>query len=347
MHNQMNPFIISFLACIASYLLTRSVRYYAKRQNIIDVPNDRSSHEQPTPRGGGISIVIVFLSAIVLLGNAWDIQSNYGYALTGACAWVALLGFIDDHKHVAAPIRLFGHIIAGCWVMYWLEGIPILAVYRDSAQSAWLSYALGVIYIVWLTNVYNFMDGIDGLAGIEGITVCAGGVLLYFLGTHVDPDWRILLLLSCSTLGFLFLNFPQASIFMGDAGSGFMGVALGVLSIRAGMIDSAIFWGWLILLGVFIVDTNMTLVRRFIRRENIFEAHRTHAYQFAARKYSSHVKVSMAIGAINLLWLLPISILVVLGWLQGFIGMCLAYAPLVLLGWYLNAGAKELQEKMP
>ena len=148
---------------------------------------------------------------------------------------------------------------------------------------------------------------------------------------------------ACVT-GFLFWNFPPARIFMGDAGSGFIGIVLGVMSIRAGIDSPPVYWSWFILLGCFIVDATVTLVRRVRRGGRFDEAHRSHAYQYAARRLRSHAPVSLAYAAITALWLLPLACFVAVGWIDGTLGVVVAYAPLVWLAFRYKAGAAELQE---
>jgi Fuc2NAc and GlcNAc transferase len=192
--------------------------------------------------------------------------------------------------------------------------------------------------------LYNFMDGIDGIAGVEALTVCLGGVLLYWLTGSESAGSAALLLLLSAVLGFLVLNIPPAKIFMGDAGSGFLGLCLGALSIEAARQAPAFLWSWLILLGVFIVDATVTLFRRVKRGQKFYIAHRSHAYQYASRRFGSHRLVTLAVALINLLWLLPLALLVGLRSLDGITGLCIAYAPLVWLAYRFKAGAPELQE---
>ena len=129
---------------------------------------------------------------------------------------------------------------------------------------------------------------------------------------------------------------------MGDAGSGFLGVVLGGLSLQAAWVSVDFLWGWLILLGVFIVDATFTLFRRLLRGDKVYQAHRSHAYQFASRQFGSHLNVTMAVGAINLLWLLPIALGVTRMGMNSILGLILAYAPLVALAIKFHAG--ELEE---
>lgn len=333
------------LTGLASWVLTGLLRRYALARSLMDIPNERSSHAVPTPRGGGVAIVLTFLVSLPLL-ELFDMHSNaLFWALFGAGAWVALIGFIDDHGHIPARWRLLLHVVGAGWALAWLGGLPPLVVYDVTLDFGWPGHMFAVVYLVWLLNLYNFMDGIDGIAGIEAVTVCLGGVVLYLLSPAGDFIWMLpMLLLAAAVVGFLFWNFPKAKIFMGDAGSGFVGIVLGILSIQAAWVMPELFWAWVILLGGFVVDATMTLIRRVLRSEKFYEAHRSHAYQYASRKVGGHVLVSLAFGAINLFWLLPVAALVVIGWLDGVSGVMIAYIPLILLAMRFKAGARELQE---
>ncbi|EKT4532931.1 glycosyl transferase, partial [Pseudomonas putida] len=195
-------------------------------------------------------------------------------------------------------------------------------------------------YLVWMLNLYNFMDGIDGIASVEAITTSLGGALAALIAGQtglVAPA----LLLAAATGGFLLWNFPPARIFMGDAGSGFLGMMLAALSIQAAQAAPELLWSWLILLGVFVVDATWTLLRRIARGEKFYEAHRSHAYQFASRQHGRHKPITIAIVAINVLWLLPLSLMVAGGWVDGLTGSLIAYSPLLLLATRYNAGGRE------
>jgi len=187
------------------------------------------------------------------------------------------------------------------------------------------------------------MDGIDGIASVEAISVCLGGYLLYML-TGQFALATLPLVLGVSVAGFLCWNFPPARIFMGDAGSGFLGIALGTLSLQAGWVAPELFWSWLILLGVFVCDATFTLIRRLMRGDKVYEAHRSHAYQYASRQFGRHLPVTVAVGAINLFWLLPVALLVGTQRLDGLLGVLIAYLPLVALAAKFHAGELEVRE---
>jgi Fuc2NAc and GlcNAc transferase len=333
--------LVVLLAVLAS-VLTALLRRYALARSLMDVPNERSSHSIPTPRGGGVAIVLVYmLGLFVARESGLEVADDVFWALVGAGGGTALLGFLDDHGHIAARWRLLGHFAAAIWVLYWLGGLPPFTLLGSEWQLGWVGHVLAAFYLVWMLNLYNFMDGIDGIASCEAICVCLSAALLCLV-LGIDGGSLVLsLLLAAAVFGFLMWNFPPAKIFMGDAGSGFLGLVLGALSLQAGWVSPELLWGWLILLGVFIVDATYTLARRLLRGERIYEAHRSHAYQFASRRYRRHLPVTLAVVAINLLWLLPIAVLVVAGWVDGALGLLLAYGPLGVLAWRFRAGMPE------
>lgn len=328
-----------------SLVLTGALRRYALARNLVDIPNARSSHSVPTPRGGGVAIVASFLLALPWLAVAGLASWHLVWALLGAGAGVALLGFLDDHGHVAARWRLLGHFTAAGWALFWLGGLPPVMVLGHTLDLGWVGHGLAVVYLVWLLNLYNFMDGIDGIAGVEAICVCLGAATLYALpetaGGGQAIDLWLPLLLACAVVGFLAWNFPPARIFMGDAGSGFLGITLGILSLQAAWAAPQLLWSWVILLGVFVVDATLTLLLRLLRGDKVHQAHRSHAYQHAARRFGRHLPVTLTVAAINLGWLLPIALGVASGRVEGGVGLLVAYAPLLALAVKLRAGQPE------
>lgn len=336
--------MIWLIACLAvlfcSFAATWALRRYALATKLIDIPNARSSHSIPTPRGGGVAIVVVFLLGLGWATASGSIAANWGWALIGAGACVALLGFLDDHGHIAARWRLLGHFSAAIWILLWVGGFPPVELFGHTYQLGWAGHLFAVLYLVWMLNLYNFMDGIDGIASVEAIGVCVGGALLYWLTGHAELA-GITLLLAFAVAGFLIWNFPPAKIFMGDAGSGFLGLIIAALSIQAAWASPALFWSWLILLGVFVVDATYTLICRMARGEKVYEAHRSHGYQFASRHHGRHLPVTLGVLVINTVWLLPLSLMVALGWVSGLVGTLIAYAPLCLLAVKYKAGTLE------
>ena len=322
-------FCTSLLLILISFVLTGLLRGHALRHQVLDIPNSRSAHTTPTPRGGGLAFVICFLTTLVVLFGIQQIDKTQFLAIFLSSFIVAALGFWDDRCQLSAQGRLVGHFIAAGIIVYCFSpGDLWIAAH---GKGALILANLGVvIYLVWFINLFNFMDGVDGLAAIETITVCFGGALLYAL----EGQFQALvlpLLLAASVIGFLLLNFPPARIFMGDVGSGFLGLLIGTFSLMAGEKNIALFYGWFILYGVFFCDASITLLRRLWRHENIFKAHCGHAYQHAARRYNSHQLVSLVIGGINCCWLLPIAVMVQQQVMTGIMGVMLAFAPLIVL----------------
>ncbi|AZL67612.1 MraY family glycosyltransferase [Pseudomonas oryziphila] len=328
------------LVLFASLSLTAALRKYALSRNIIDVPNARSSHAVPTPRGGGIAIVAAFLMAAIMLGICEGLPDTTLFSVIGAGGLVAIIGFMDDRGHIAARWRLLGHFMAAAWALIWLGGFPQITVVGVALDLGWLGAGFAAIYLVWLLNLYNFMDGIDGIASVEAVFASAGMSLLYWLAGFEQLS-VLPMLLAVAVCGFLYWNFPPAKIFMGDAGSGFLGIVLGVFSLQAAHQDSRLFWAWLILLGVFIVDATLTLLRRMLQGQRVYEAHCSHAYQHAARQYGKHLPVTLGVLALNIFWLFPLAFAVVCLGLDGAVGVLLAYAPLAALALRFRAGRPE------
>jgi len=325
---------------VSSLLLTGALRRYALARSLMDVPNGRSSHSVATPRGGGVAIVLGFLIALAVLAWMGMMPVTVFLAFFAAGAVVAIVGFLDDHGHIAARWRLLAHFAASFWILLCLGGMPALNLFGAEVDLGWLGHILAAFYLVWMLNLYNFMDGIDGIASVEAIFVCLGACLVYELGGYEGLVWAPLCL-ALAVAGFLYWNFPPARIFMGDAGSGFLGIMLGGLSLQAAWHSPHLLWVWLIFLGVFIVDATFTLGRRLLRGDKVYEAHRSHAYQFASRQVGRHLPVTLAVLGINVVWLLPIGLCVGLSVLDGLTGMLLAYAPLVFIAVRFHAGELE------
>jgi len=334
----MNLFWLLLLAVVSSWALTGLLRRYALAKSLMDIPNARSSHSVPTPRGGGISIVITFLLGIVYLWANSFLDTKAFISLFGAGLVVAIIGFIDDHNHIAARWRLLGHFFVAAWLIFWLGGFPPFSLFGISVDLGLIGHILAVVALVWLLNLYNFMDGVDGIAGIEGLSSTLVAGLLFFFVFDNSEMFFLHLLMTAAIMGFLFWNLPPAKIFMGDAGSGFMGLMLGAIALYSAYTTPQMLWVWIILLGVFVVDASYTLFRRLLRGDKIYQAHRSHAYQYVSRKYNSHLLVTLSVLSINLFWLAPWSIAVALGGVDGTLGLLLAYIPLICLAWYFHAG---------
>ena len=285
--------------------------------------------------------------AVYCAALIWLMLEGYGSwasltGLLGAGLLVAAVGFVDDHGHVAARWRLLAHGVAAAWLLLWL-GVPVLNLAGMELTEGWWSPIVFVLALVWLLNLFNFMDGIDGIAGVEAATVCLGGVVCYGV---VGELWLGVpaTLLAFAVLGFLVWNWPPAKIFMGDAGSGFLGIMLGGLALQAAHAEPALLWCWVILSGVFVVDATFTLLRRLLSGHRVYEAHRSHAYQRAARRHGGHLPVTVGVVMLNVFWLLPLAALLALGYLNGLAMTLVAYTPLVILAQRYGAGLSDKED---
>jgi Fuc2NAc and GlcNAc transferase len=296
-------FILLF---VFSALVTAGVRAFLVSHGMMDFPNARSSHAVPVPRGGGVGIVVVFLSAVVWLLLRQVIPARLAWALLGGGVAIAIVGLADDRFKLAPWPRLVVHSLAAAWAVWSLDPMHPFQMGGGSFFWAWVSRGIASIGLIWLTNLFNFMDGIDGLAGMEAVCVSGFGAVLLFLNglsNYAQVSW----MLAAASLGFLVWNWPPAKVFMGDVGSGFLGFTLGVLALFSSKVGPELIWPWLILLTAFIVDATVTLLRRMVSRARWHEAHRSHAYQNAALALGSHAKVTLAVAAINLGWLFPLA----------------------------------------
>tara|TARA_B100000427_G_C15515180_1_gene597926 strand:+ start:466 stop:1431 length:966 start_codon:yes stop_codon:yes gene_type:complete len=301
-----------------------------RKTEFIDTPNERSSHKRPTPTSGGIVFSSVYLVSSTYFLNVAEYQIYQHLLILIPIYMLGVIGFIDDVKQISPLFRLFAHFALAIWCIYQLGGFPYLYFYGYEVNSIVLTSIFGVLFFVWLLNLYNFMDGIDGIASLETITACISIAVFLFLDNQQMDVWVLPLLLMSVVFGFLFLNFPKAKIFMGDAGSSFIGACLASMAIMHTKEDPDFFWIWVILLAVFITDSTLTLFHRTLKKEKIYIAHKSHLYQIAAEKYSSHSKVSLAVAFINIFWLFPMAYLVYANFIEGFIGMLVAYSPLIM-----------------
>lgn len=313
------------------------MRAYALKKNIIDNPNERSSHSAPTPRGGGVAVVCSYLLALAVLIYSQQLEVQTGLTLIIAGFIIALLGFLDDHGHINALVRLAIHFLVAIGVVFGLGGFSAITI-LNGFELGFVANIIAVLFLVWLLNLYNFMDGINGIASVEAITTTVSIAILYLLlNTSLNSD--MLWLLAACVFGFLLWNFPKAKIFMGDACSGFLGLTLGILALIALKENLALFCAWIICLGVFVVDATYTLIKRVVNGYKMYDAHRSHSYQILSRKWNSHTPVTLVVVAINLLWLFPIAYLTVIQqWTYPEIGVLIAYLPLIFIAVRLKAG---------
>jgi Fuc2NAc and GlcNAc transferase len=297
--------VVIALTLLSSAVLTFAVLKLALTHGLLDVPNSRSSHVAPTARGGGAAIMLSATAGFVGLSMLRVVPFDLLSALLVGGGAVALVGFVDDRRPLPAQVRLAVHVAAALWAVFWLGGLPPLSLGATVVHLGWTGDALAVLGIVWTLNLFNFMDGIDGIAASEAVFVCAAAASL-MLGAALSADVPAAgLVFAAACGGFLPWNWPRARIFMGDVGSGYIGYIIAVLAMAACRNSPQTLWVWLILGGAFFVDATVTLGRRMLRGERLYEAHRSHAYQWLARRWGGHRPVTLVFIGVNVLWLLP------------------------------------------
>lgn len=265
---------------------------------VMDVPNARSSHTQPTPRGGGIGILLPWMVGMAVGIWTGDVPgTGFPAALMVGVGGMAIIGFIDDVRSLPALPRLIaeGALVALCLGVSGASVTELALPGIGAVDLGPLGPVVAWLFVVGFTNMFNFMDGINGIAGFQTLIGAAG---LAFLGASSgDPSVLVpMALLSGSAVGFLFFNFPRASVFMGDVGSLPIGFALamGVLRVHGGGGEGGLpLWIPVLTIWPFLFDATYTLINRTLRKRNPFRAHRSHAYQRLVVSGWSHVRVTM------------------------------------------------------
>ena len=282
--------ILLFCVICCSFILTYLVKAFAQKKALMDIPNERSSHTVPTPRGGGLAIAITWFVALSYLFYIQSIEPKLYYALM-AGALLCIISFIDDIYTIKALPRFIIHALVAALGLYSIDGVGGLNFGFFMLRDSWVLNFIAFIGIVWFINLFNFIDGIDGYAA--GETVFISSVIYYFVGANY------LLVLVMATLGFLFWNWDKAKIFMGDVGSTLLGYTLIVLMIYFNQTHQFSLLNGLILSSVFWFDATYTLYKRFRNKEKLSEAHRKHAYQRIIQYGFSHQKTVLLAMVLN------------------------------------------------
>jgi UDP-N-acetylmuramyl pentapeptide phosphotransferase/UDP-N-acetylglucosamine-1-phosphate transferase len=292
----MDGYVLGLLA-VATFAIsligTGAVRRMLIRKAILDHPNERSSHTAATPRGGGLAVVPAIIVAWLVAISAGANQ-GVAIALASAAAALAVLSWIDDLYGLSPQIRLTGHAAAIIAVL-----ITLPAEFNPLAGlMPWPGDVIvTALMLLWFVNLFNFMDGIDGIAAVESITI-GGGVALVAMMAGINGDFIPLgITVAAAALGFLWWNRPPARIFLGDVGSVPLGLLLGGLLLL--LASEGLWISALILPLYYLVDATLTLVRRALRGEKVWKAHRQHAYQHAVDSGHRHGAVISRVAAAN------------------------------------------------
>ncbi|MDR3448384.1 MAG: glycosyltransferase family 4 protein [Alphaproteobacteria bacterium] len=292
-----NDLSFSLGVILATFALSLGLTGIAKkilaRRALLDIPNERSSHQVPVPRGGGWAVVMILLPALAWAAFSVEDGLRYGGLLLGIVL-LAAISWADDRYGVPARSRLSLHILAACLGV--LAFSPQETLF-GGAVPFWLDRTLMIVGWAWFINLYNFMDGIDGITGTETICIATGLCLVMGLAGIDDPFVSFATLaLTGTCLGFLAYNWHPAKIFLGDIGSVPLGYITGfcllTLAVDGHLAAAAI------LPLYYLADSGITITRRALKREKIWEAHRQHFYQHAARGMG-HARTVLWIAAAN------------------------------------------------
>ena len=329
---------LGILSCVFVAMLRVPLSRHA-----LDVPKDRSSHTQATPRGGGCAIWIAYSIGLAMLMALDHIEMFTFIAFLGAGSLAMLSGLLDDIAKggIKAETRLVFHAVAVVWAIAWLGGIEKIHIFGLVWQWGYAEQIFLVLAMIWIINNTNFMDGLNGLAASETIFVAGtAGLLAWASGDSMSL--LLCAMLVATTAGFLPWNIGRAKIFLGDSGSYFLGMMIALLaltSVQAGSVSS---WCWMILFAVFLSDGTVTLMRRMMRNPSAWKIpHQSHACQHLYHQWNSHGKVTIAVSVMNVTTLAPLAIAAWIypGWDAGIALATLAV--MAILAVRLGSGAER------
>jgi len=298
--------ILYLFVFVGTYSGVLVFRIWSLKNNILDVPNERSSHINPTPRGGGLVIVLASLFAYVVYSKISGRNFSGSYLLGASI--IALVSWLDDLFTISFVWRFLVQSLSAILIITALGHFREIYIPFDGSFNLNIFVSIVTfIWIVWLTNAFNFMDGIDGLAGMQAVTAGVGWLIV---GKIAGFESASVLsgVLAFSSLGFLLQNWHPAKVFMGDVGSAFLGFSFAVLPLTAerdvsGDISTLSFLPLISvsLVWLFLFDTVLTFFRRLLKGEKVWQAHREHIYQKLVILGYTHRFVSVLYGATSVL----------------------------------------------
>jgi len=288
------------IALLGALVLTPLMRRYSHWRGLIDRPGARRSHSSPVARGGGLALGISLVMTAMMFAPAGALVLPF---VCGA-AIVSLIGWIDDHAPLSVGWRLGVQLLVAVGITFWLGPVESISIAGTAVQATWLWTPMAVVAIIWLINLFNFMDGSDGLASSQGAVSFGLFALAFALAGESAGAWLAAVAAGAS-LGFLFWNRPPASIFLGDSGSLLLGWCAGAFALAGTLSDSFSVWVSLIIVSPFVIDATVTLCWRLARGERWYTPHADHAYQYLIRQGWSHGKLLQAWIVLNGLLVVP------------------------------------------
>jgi Fuc2NAc and GlcNAc transferase len=321
-------YLIIFLLLLLTIVFIQIYNKVAIYFNILANPNFRTLHEISTPRGGGVVFSLIFVFSI----SAFEVYSNsYGliFYIFGLGGFLStMFGFIDDIYNIRAKFKLLIQLFLGAWTLYWLN---LDGLFESIWVPQFIVIPLMLLFMVWVINAYNFIDGIDGMAASGAIFISLTLAVLLTVNSGSLALTYIFILLAVTVSGFIIFNWPPAKIFMGDAGSVFLGYIFGSLILFTVLNNDISIYSWLTVFGYYFADTLVTQIYRVFLVKKWYLAHRSHAYQNLARITKSHLKVTGGVVIYNLLWVLPLTIMSALVPDIGYITAILSILPALIV----------------
>lgn len=338
--------LAGLLLAVSSYLGVEAIRQYAIRRRVLDVPNSRSSHSAATPRGGGVVIALATVLTLVAAAAAESLTlSPVILAYLVGATLIAAVGWLDDVRSLSSGFRLLAQLSAAVLLLIgagWWD--DVILPFAGRVALGWAAVPLALLWIVGMTNAYNFMDGVDGIAGGQAVVAGVAWAIIGF-ATSAPVAAAVGLAVALSSAAFLLHNWSPARVFMGDAGSGFLGFTFGALPfllaetstgtdlrLRLPLTAALLVWP-------FVFDALFTVCRRLIRGEHVLRAHRSHLYQRLVLAGMSHRSVATLYTGLAF-----ISTLLGAVWLLRWPGSDLVVAlgaPLLFVLLLLGVGVRE------
>ena len=367
----------SAVAALVCLLVAGLLIRFAPRLGLQDLPNARSSHRLPTPRGGGAGIVVAFLVALPwCLPDGLLATWTAGLPLAAAIM-LALVGLADDRRGLGLAVRLAAQALAvavllavlaygvastsesDIGVLPAVTGLPSPSGWLPAGTVPWVVTAIDFAVIallllagVWWINLYNFMDGIDGLAVAQALFMLVAALFIKYMESGMDADSGLdrflgapvpaaCVVLIAALAAFLVVNWAPAKIFLGDIGSLFLGFYIFAIAAHDVTYGDMSLWTWLILGALFLVDATVTLLRRWLTGQRVTAAHRSHLYQRLSRRWGRHWAVALVYSLINVIWIFPLALLAQRAPSWAPMISVFACLPLAVVAWRAGAGLKE------
>ena len=322
-------FVVIFFLSILFLGLYR--KYTIKYNSFIVIPISRSSHIMPTPTGAGFIVAMAYIFITLSVVFLFDFQPTLTIVYLFLGAFLSTIyGFYDDLKDRGTFPKLLIQILLAGWLLFIFNDYLAYIMPFDDFTFRMISIFIAWFFLVWFSNVINFMDGIDGMLASGSMLILVSSCILLSLFNTQSENILYLSVLIPILLGFLCFNFSNSKLFLGDSGSLFLAYFLSFFILHTLSYAELNIWTWLILLGHFLTETTLTTILRIFLTDNWYRPHKSHAYQNLARVLNNHSRVTIGSIIFHILWLLPLAYISVLIPQFGFLLFILASLPVII-----------------